>query len=198
MEYVTSFKNIGISNDERFEILERFNVLENYGVRDCKIQGEQNKKNICIKLSFYYCNKFFKFEKQGQNLDKVIDDILDIAYKQLDKIDNKNSTINNKYKIKMEQLSDKFDFSDISFLEKSINYKKEETLTSNYQNNEIKNIESMRTNYDEHKIIPYCSYENACIQLELLGYDFFFFKDSNTKKIMVVYKDFDNYVSEIC
>lgn len=199
MEYVTSFKNMGLSDEDKFEILEKFNILENYGVSDCKIQGERNKKNISFKLSFYFCNKFFKFEKEGKNLDKITDDILDIVYKQLDKIENKNNSKNNKYKIKIEQLSDKFDFSDISFLESSINCKKiDNSYFNDSENNQIKNIETMKTNYNKNEKIPNCSYENACIQLELLGYDFFFFKDDETKKIMVVYKDFDNYVSETC
>jgi len=167
MNYTFTGKNIEVTEALKRMVKEKFGKLEKYFLEDTDIHVTFSvvKTNQKIEVTIPLRNTMIRAEQSSEDMYASIDLIQETIERQLLKYKNK--------------LIDK---------------KQTGGLTEEFVN-------SSDTEEDEIKIIKTKKFavkpmdaEEACLQMELLGHDFFVFRDAYTDEVNVVYKRKDgNY-----
>lgn len=164
-------KNLKIT-DAMYEYAEsKFNKLSKYFKENSevnanllfKIDGIKQKLEITIPLK----NITLRVEESGEDFYATIDTALDKL---------ERSIIKNKTRIESKKMKEKYDFSF------------EQIDTSDYEYTENKEEIVKR----KHLELKPMDDEEAILQMELLGHDFYVFKNIDTNKICVLYKRKNN------
>lgn len=164
MRYIISGKNIDVTDGLKSAIYEKIGKLEKYFTPDTEVhvtlsvEKERQKIEITIPMK----GNIVRAEQVSEDMYVSIDLVEEIIERQLNKYKNKI----------LQQKQASVNFSK-SFVEEEIDEDDDE---------EIKIIRTKR--FAVKPMDP----EEACVQMELLGHNFFVFRNAITDEVNVVYK----------
>lgn len=163
MKYTIVGKNIDVTTGLRSAVEEKIGKLEKYFTPDTNVNVTMkvDKDRHKIEVTIPVKGKIIRAEQTSSDMYVSIDLVEEIIERQLKKYKNK--------------LVDKKQ-ADVS------NFKKE-YIENDYLEEEAVKIERVKR-FDIKPMYP----EDACIQMELLGHDFFVFVNAETNETNVVYK----------
>ena len=162
MKYIISGKNIDVTEGLKNSVYDKIGRLEKYFTPETEVHVTFNveKERQKIEVTIPMKGNIIRAEQESTDMYVSIDLVVEIIERQL-----------KKYKTK---LIDK---------KQSAEYFKPEYLDDeDLEDEEIKIIRSKR--FAVKPMDP----EEACIQMELLGHNFFVFRNSETDDVNVVYK----------
>lgn len=163
MKYTIVGKNIDVTSGLRSAVEEKIGKLEKYFTPDTNVNVTMkvDKDRHKIEVTIPVKGKIIRAEQTSSDMYVSIDLVEEIIERQLKKYKNK--------------LVDKKQ-ADVS------NFKKE-YIDNEYLEEEAVRIERVKR-FDIKPMYP----EDACVQMELLGHDFFVFVNAETNETNVVYK----------
>ena len=163
MKYTIVGKNIDVTTGLRSAVEEKIGKLEKYFTPDTNVNVTMkvDKDRHKIEVTIPVKGKIIRAEQTSSDMYVSIDLVEEIIERQLKKYKNK--------------LVDKKQ-ADVS------NFKKE-YIENDYLEEEAVKIERVKR-FDIKPMYP----EDACVQMELLGHDFFVFVNAETNETNVVYK----------
>lgn len=163
MKYTIVGKNIDVTSGLRSAVEEKIGKLEKYFTPDTNVNVTMkvDKDRHKIEVTIPVKGKIIRAEQTSSDMYVSIDLVEEIIERQLKKYKNK--------------LVDKKQ-ADVS------NFKKE-YIENDYLEEEAVKIERVKR-FDIKPMYP----EDACVQMELLGHDFFVFVNAETNETNVVYK----------
>lgn len=166
MRFVISGKNIEVTKALRNVIEEKIGKLEKFFTPDTEIKVTLSveKERHIIEVTIPVKGQIIRAEEANNNMYAAIDNVVDIIERQLVKY---------KKKIKSRH------HSGLDFKQEFLN----KTETSDDIDNDT--IKIFRTK--KFAVKP-MDPEEACFQMEMLGHDFFVFRNSETNEVNVVYK----------
>ena len=179
------FKGMNLNDKQKKVLNERVDIFENLEVSKIDIVFETKKEKFEVKLNLVYDGKNISIQKTSNNIDIALNNAIDIGVDQIEKINLKKSSKGNKFK----KENSNFEIEALNFNK----FLKKEQIESP----EPIVIDLLVKDSNKNEKILTLDFENACIQLELLGYDTYFYKDSSSQKNMVVYKNNNEYFSKI-
>lgn len=163
MRYRISGKNITITEALREAVMEKIGKLEKYFTtdNDAIITMSVEKQRHIIEVTIPIKGSIIRAEEEAENMYVAIDLVVDVLERQLIKHKNK-------------------------LVDKHRNHGtfKKEFIEHDYadQNEKIKIVRSKK-----FAVKPMTS-EDACMEMDLLGHDFYVFRNSETDEVNVVYK----------
>ncbi len=163
MRYTISGKNIEITNALRDKIINKLSKLEKYFSPENEAQvtlSVQRKRHI-LEVTIPIRGSVLRAEEENENMYNAIDEVIDVLERQL---------LRHKKKL-------------ITKHRHSGAFKKE--FISDITNEEDKKINIVRSK--RFAIKPMDPIE-ACMEMDLLGHDFFVFMNGDTEEVNVVYK----------
>lgn len=162
MKFIISGKNIEVTSGLRSAVEEKIGKLEKYFQEDTEVQVTLSveKERQKIEVTIPVKGSIIRSEQVSNDMYVSIDLVEEIIERQLKKY--KNKLVDHKQSASYF----KKDFIDKEFVEEE----------------EIKIIRSKK--FDVKPMYP----EDACIQMELLGHNFYVFVNAETEQICVVYK----------
>lgn len=162
MRYIISGKNITVTEGLKTAVYEKIGKLERYFTPDTEVHVtlSTEKDRQKIEVTIPVKGNIIRAEQVSSDLYVSIDLVEEIIERQLRKY--KSKIVNNKQ-------------AAINFSEKYVNDDYEE-------DDEIKIVKSKKF------AIKPMDPEEACVQMELLGHNFFVFRNSQTDEVNVVYK----------
>jgi len=168
MKIVISGKHMTVKEDVRSYAMKKFEKLEKFFKKEAKVNltfGERKKGSFTVlDATIYYKNMVFRAEVENHDIFMIVDKAVEIIERQIRK---------NKTKLEKRLHEDAFS----SYLEK------EEVEESVHRIVKLKKFS-----------IKPMSVEEAVLQMDLIGHEFFMFLNSDTDKTNVVYKRKDgNY-----
>ena len=163
MRFTISGKNIDVTESMRRSVMEKLGKLERYFTEDTQVivtmSVEKDRQKIEVTIPMR--GTVIRSEQVSNDMYVSIDLVEEIIERQL-----------KKYKNKLVEKK-----QDVS------NYFKKEYVEKEYlEEEEVKIIRSKR--FDIKPMYP----EDACVQMELLGHNFFVFCNAETDEVNVVYK----------
>ena len=163
MKYTIVGKNIDVTSGLRSAVEEKIGKLEKYFTPDTNVNVTMkvDKDRHKIEVTIPVKGKIIRAEQTSSDMYVSIDLVEEIIERQLKKYKNK--------------LVDKKQ-ADVS------NFKKE-YIDNEYLEEEAVRIERVKR-FDIKPMYP----EDACVQMELLGHNFFVFTNAETDQVNVVYK----------
>ena len=163
MKYTIVGKNIDVTSGLRSAVEEKIGKLEKYFTPDTNVNVTMkvDKDRHKIEVTIPVKGRIIRAEQTSSDMYVSIDLVEEIIERQLKKYKNK--------------LVDKKQ-ADVS------NFKKE-YIENDYLEEETVKIERVKR-FDIKPMYP----EDACVQMELLGHDFFVFVNAETNETNVVYK----------
>lgn len=187
-----TFRGMEISNEQKETILRKAEIFEDLNISNIDIVFNIDKKGVKTKINIKYNKKVISVERIGTCVLSAFETCSNVALSQLEKMERKKNFKNkkdkkNKYKEKSNLDLEKFKFEEIN-----LNMDVDNTYNKSLDYI-LDNVEKIDSNKNQK--IPYLSFENACIQLELLGYDIFYYKDILTNMTKAVYKKANNYLT---
>ena len=162
MKYIISGKNIEVTPGLRSAVEDKIGKLERYFTEETEIHVTLSveKERQKIEVTIPVKGSIIRSEQVSNDMYVSIDLVEEIIERQLKKYKNK--------------LVDQKQYS---------NFFKQEYIEKEYmEDEEVKIIRSKK--FDIKPMYP----EDACIQMELLGHNFFVFCNAETEQINVVYK----------
>lgn len=162
MKYIISGKNIEVTPGLRSAIEDKIGKLERYFTEETEIHVTLSveKERQKIEVTIPVKGSIIRSEQVSNDMYVSIDLVEEIIERQLKKY--KNKLVDQK---------------------QSSNFFKQEYIEKEYmEDEEVKIIRSKK--FDIKPMYP----EDACIQMELLGHNFFVFCNAETEQINVVYK----------
>lgn len=155
-------KNIDVTPGLREAVEEKIGKLEKYFTPDTEVHVTLSveKDRQKIEVTIPVKGNIIRSEQVSNDLYVSIDLVEEIIERQL-----------KKYKSKLT-----------SFKQNNENFKQDYIDREFVDDDEIKIIRSKR--FDMKPMYP----EDACVQMELLGHDFFVFRNAETDQVCVVYK----------
>ena len=162
MKYIIIGKNIEVTPGLRSAVEDKIGKLEKYFSEDTEVHVTLSveKDRQKIEVTIPVKGSIIRSEQVSNDMYVSIDLVEEIIERQLKKYKNKLTT-----------------------QKQSANYFKKEFLEKDYMDEEeIKIIRSKK--FDIKPMYP----EDACIQMELLGHNFFVFCNAETDQVNVVYK----------
>ncbi len=162
MNVTISGKNIEVTPGLKAAVLEKLGKLEKYFTPDTSIQVTLSveKERQKIEVTIPVKGSIIRSEQVSNDMYVSIDLVEEVIERQLRKYKNK--------------IIDK---------QQAVGNFQKEYIENDYLENE--EIEIIRTkNFDMKPMYP----EDACLQMELLGHNFFVFCNAETEQINVVYK----------
>lgn len=162
MRYIISGKNIDVTEGLKEAVYEKIGKLERYFTDDTEVQVtfSVEKERQKIEVTIPMKGNIIRAEEESTDMYVSIDLVEEIIERQLRKY--KNKIVDRKQSgIGLNQ----------AFIEEEV-----------VDDEEIQIIRSKRF------AIKPMDAEEACIQMELLGHDFFVFRNSETDEVNVVYK----------
>ncbi len=162
MKFVIVGKNIEVTQGLREAVESKIGKLEKYfsPETEAHVTLSTQKDSQKIEVTIPVKGNIIRSEQVSSDMYVSIDLVEEIIERQLKKYKNKLTD---------SRRSGKGDFA-------------EEYLEKDYEDGEIKIIRSKK--FDMMPMYP----EDACVQMELLGHDFFVFVNAETEKVNVVYK----------
>lgn len=184
MDLKITVKGVNVTDGTKDFIYKKLESFSNFSIDKISVLCNENRQGINIKLNFNYNKKLIKIEKGGKDFYSTLNNVIEIAYNQIEKIDIKKKSKNKK------SFSEEYncDF-DLNTIQKSL-----ESFNNNLNCHEFLIDDILATSSNKNDKKEKLSFENACIKLELFGYDLFYFKDEKTNKDKVVYKDNNEYI----
>lgn len=163
MRYTISGKNIDITNALRDIVVQKISKLEKYFTEDndAQITMMVEKQRHIIEVTIPIKGSIIRAEEESENMYAAIDLVVDVLERQLHKHKNK---LNKRHHGQGTFKKDFFDTHDKEHEE---------------------GIEIVRTK--KFAIKPMDA-EEACMEMDLLGHDFFVFRNCDTNEVNVVYK----------
>ena len=164
MRYIISGKNIDVTEGLKTAVYEKIGILERYFTPETEIhvtlsvEKERQKIEVTIPMK----GNIIRAEQVSTDMYVSIDLVEEVIERQLRKYKNKL--------IQQKQAS-------INFNQAFVEDKDED-----YEDEEINIIRTKRF------AIKPMDAEEACIQMELLGHNFFVFRNADTEEVNVVYK----------
>ena len=166
MRYIISGKNIDVTEGLKGAIYDKLGKLERYFSPDTEVhvtmQVEKDRQKIEVTIPMK--GNIIRAEQTTNDMYVSIDKVEEIIERQL-----------RKYKNKLVQQSQSHNDYSKKFIEED--YQEED---------EIKIVKSKRF------AMKPMDAEEACIQMELLGHNFFVFRNGDTDEVNVVYKRNNN------
>ena len=162
MKYVIIGKNIDVTAGLRASVEEKIGKLEKYFTPDTEVHVTLSveKERHKIEVTIPVKGSIFRNEKASNDMYVSIDLVEEIIERQLKKYKNKI--------IDKEQAAESF---------------RKEYVEREYQDED--EIQIVRTKqFDMKPMYP----EDACVQMELLGHNFYVFRNAETDAVNVVYK----------
>ena len=162
MKYVIIGKNIDVTAGLRASVEEKIGKLEKYFTPDTEVHVTLSveKERHKIEVTIPVKGSIIRSEQVSNDMYVSIDLVEEVIERQLKKY--KNKLTNHK---------------------QNMDYFKQEYIEKDYMDDdEIKIIRTKK--FDIKPMYP----EDACIQMELLGHNFFVFNNAETETICVVYK----------
>lgn len=178
------FKGLELSDKQKEFLNEKVDFFEDLDVSNISVVLAPKKEGFEVKMNLTYDRKNISIRKKSETIEEAINNAIDVGVTQIEKISNKK---NHKDVLSQEQ---QFASHDIDFNK----FIKKEHLFDSEQKSKTR---LLITNSNKNERILSLDFENACIKLELLGYDMYFYKDSSTQNEMVVYKDTQQYLAKI-
>ena len=162
MRYIISGKNIEVTEGLRTAITDKLGKLERYFTPDTEVQVTLSveKERQKIEVTIPVKGTVIRSEQVSNDMYVSIDLVEEVIERQL-----------KKYKKKI-----------ISRHQSGTNFKKEFIEKESDADDEIRIIRTKK--FDMKPMYP----EDACVQMELLGHDFFVFCNAETERVNVVYK----------
>lgn len=162
MRYIISGKNIDVTEGLKTAVYEKIGKLERYFTPDTEVHVTLSieKERQKIEVTIPVKGSIIRAEQVSSDLYVSIDLVEEIIERQLRKY--KSKIVNNKQAAS-------------NFNEKYVNDEYEEDDTINIVKTKKFAIKPMDP-------------EEACVQMELLGHNFFVFRNSQTDEVNVVYK----------
>jgi len=162
MKFLISGKNITVSEDLRATIEKKLGRLERYFTPDTKVivTLSVEKERQKIEVTIPMKGNIIRSEQVSNDMYVSIDLVEEIIERQLKKYRKKLVT---------QQQSESFFKKD--FIEKETENDEEIRISRNKK-------------FDVKPMYP----EDACVQMELLGHNFFVFRNAETDEVNVVYK----------
>ncbi|NLK21884.1 MAG: ribosome-associated translation inhibitor RaiA [Epulopiscium sp.] len=165
MRYIISGTNIEITNALQQKVMDKLTKLEKFFIAETEAQVTLSVEKLrhIVEVTIPFQGTILRAEVEGKDMYAAIDEVVDVLEKQLLKFKNR--------------LKDKH------------------RGNSPFKKEFIKNIE--KDNEDEESIIiektkrfaiKPMDVEEAAMQMDLLGHDFFVFRDAVTEEVNVVYK----------
>lgn len=164
MRYIISGKNIDVTEGLKTAVYEKIGKLERYFTPETEIhvtlsvEKERQKIEITIPMK----GNIIRAEQVSTDMYVSIDLVEEVIERQLRKYKNKL--------IEQKQASINFNQAFV------------DDTDDDYEDEEINIIRTKRF------AIKPMDAEEACIQMELLGHDFFVFRNADTEEVNVVYK----------
>lgn len=167
MRFIISGKNLNVTDGLRTAIYEKFGKLERYFTPETEIHVTLSVEKLrhTIEVTIPMKGTIIRAEQSTDDMYTSIDAVEDVIERQLRKYKNKL--------VSHKQASKNFKQAFIDMKEES-----EEQVESD----EIKIVRTKR--FEMKPMFP----EEACVQMELLGHNFFVFTSAETGDVNVVYK----------
>lgn len=162
MKYIISGKNIEVTPGLRSAVEDKIGKLERYFTEETEIHVTLSveKERQKIEVTIPVKGSIIRSEQVSNDMYVSIDLVEEIIERQLKKY--KNKLVDQK---------------------QSSNFFKQEYIEKEYmEDEEVKIIRSKK--FDIKPMYP----EDACVQMELLGHDFYIFCNAETDQVCVVYK----------
>ncbi|MCT4688625.1 ribosome hibernation-promoting factor, HPF/YfiA family [Vallitalea sp.] len=165
MRYIISGKNIEITKALREATIDKLSKMDKYFNPDNEAQITMSVQKLrhIIEVTIPIKGSIIRAEESAENMYTAIDKVVDVLERQL--LKHKNKLISRHH-------------SAGTFKNDFVNETMEEDLDD-------KKIEIVRTKRFAMK--PMNAME-ACLQMDLLGHDFFVFMNSDTEEVNVVYR----------
>jgi putative sigma-54 modulation protein len=167
MRFIISGKNLNVTDGLRTAIYEKFGKLERYFTPETEIHVtlsvEKNRHTIEVTIPMK--GTIIRAEQTTDDMYTSIDAVEDVIERQLRKY--KNKLVSHKQAAKNFKPS----FLDVS-----------QDSVEPEESDEIKIVRTKR--FEMKPMFP----EEACVQMELLGHNFFVFTSAETGDVNVVYK----------
>ena len=162
MRYIISGKNIEVTEGLRTAITDKLGKLERYFTPDTEVQVTLSveKERQKIEVTIPVKGTVIRSEQVSNDMYVSIDLVEEVIERQLKKY--KNKIIDQK--------------------QSAPNFQKEYIDKEVEEDEDVKIIRTKR--FDIKPMYP----EDACVQMELLGHNFFVFKNAETEEVNVVYK----------
>ena len=162
MRYIISGKNIDITDGLRSAVMDKLGKLERYFTSDTEVYATLSveKERQKIEVTIPVKGNIIRSEQVSNDMYVSIDLVEEVIERQLKKYKNKI--------VDQKQAAGNFQQE---FIEKEVE-----------DEEEIKIIRTKR--FGMKPMYP----EDACIQMELLGHNFFVFQNAETEEVNVVYK----------
>ena len=163
MKFIITGRNIDVTEGLKTAVEEKIGKLERYFTKDTEIHVTLSveKDRQKIEVTIPVKGNIIRSEQVSNDMYVSIDLVEEIIERQLKKYKNK--------------LVDK--------KQDAVNYFKKEYVENDYvEDEEVKIIRTKR--FDIKPMYP----EDACIQMELLGHNFYVFCNAETDQVNVVYK----------
>ena len=163
MKYRITGKNIEITEGLRAAVTDKLSKLERYFTPDTEINVTMSveKERQKIEVTIPVQGSIIRSEQVSSDMYVSIDLVEEVIERQL-----------RKYKAKLVARQHN----------SNVNFKKEFIEKETEGSDEVKIIRTKH--YDQKPMYP----EDACVQMELLGHNFFVFCNAETDQINVVYK----------
>ena len=163
MRYIISGKNLDITEGLRSAVTEKLGKLERYFTPDTEVHVTLSveKERQKVEVTIPTKGNYIRSEQVSNDMYVSIDLVEEVIERQLKKYRTKLVT-------KQQNAASVF--------------KKEFIDAASDEDEEIKIIRSKK--FDMKPMYP----EDACVQMELLGHDFFVFINAETEDVNVVYK----------
>jgi putative sigma-54 modulation protein len=176
MQFIFSSRRCTVWESTKAYAEKKLKKLEKFFTGDCIVHVifTLEKENLCkVEVTADYCGIIFRAQETTSDFNVSIDKIVDIIIRQI-----------RKHKTKLEKR-----LRDSDFIFEDENALKE-------ANGEIKQVVE-----DEYKVIRKknilikpMSVEEAILQMNMLGHDFYIFKDADVQNVKVIYRRKDgNY-----
>lgn len=162
MRYIISGKNIEVTEGLKSAVYDKIGKLEKYFTKDTEIHVTFNveKERQKIEVTIPMKGNIIRAEQESTDMYVSIDLVVEIIERQL-----------RKYKTKLVDQAQSAAYFQPAYLEED-----------DLDDEEIKIIRSKRF------AVKPMDAEEACIQMELLGHNFYVFRNADTDEVNVVYK----------
>jgi putative sigma-54 modulation protein len=162
MRYIISGKNIDVTESLKTAVYEKIGKLERYFTPDTEIHVTLSveKERQKIEVTIPVKGSIIRAEETSNDMYVSIDLVEEIIERQL-----------RKYKNKL-----------INYKQAAINFNKAFMEDDYVEDDGIKIVKTKRF------AIKPMDAEEACVQMELLGHDFYVFRNATTNEVNVVYK----------
>jgi putative sigma-54 modulation protein len=165
MQYIISGKNIDVTNALKDIAIQKLSKLEKYFVEETEVQATMSvqKQLHVIEVTIPIKGSIIRAEEKADSMYVAIDKVIDILERQL--VKHRKKLINR--------------------------YRNNGAFRKEFLNTDIKNeeeeqgIDIVRT---KRFAIKPMDAEEACLEMDMLGHDFFVFRNGETNEVNVVYK----------